>query len=394
MFADSPESLQTSLNILEEYSNKWKLTVNTEKTKVMIFGNGGRIPNNINFKYANKNLEIVKHFKYLGCVFTSGGAFNVMEKTLSDQALKAIFKLNNYLTKFTTLMPKHSMELFDKLISPIMNYAAEVWGFNKGLNIERIHLRFIKRLLGVKLSTQNNFVYGETGRMNFQNHRYIIIIKYWLKLCHANENKYIKSVYNILKTDIENHPNRNNWVSHVKRLLSTLGFYDVWLAQSVGNIKQFISLFKQRVKDVFIQNWESELSASTRATFYNTFLSFELQPYLSQITIPKFRIALSKLRMSSHRLEIECGRWKKPNSIPLNERICRFCGILEDEYHFVIECKLFLNLRKQYIKEYFWKRPSVQKFIQLIANGNQLDMKNLSIYVYKAFKLRQNSNYQ
>ena len=80
LFAESAEALQKSLNILEDYCNKWKLTVNTEKTKIMIFGNGGRISNNLNFKYANKSLEILKQFKYLGCVLTSEGAFNEMEK--------------------------------------------------------------------------------------------------------------------------------------------------------------------------------------------------------------------------------------------------------------------------------------------------------------------------
>jgi len=31
---------------------------------------------------------------------------------------------------------------------------------------ERVHLQFCKRLLGVKRCTQNDFVYGELGRMN------------------------------------------------------------------------------------------------------------------------------------------------------------------------------------------------------------------------------------
>ena len=349
---------------------------------------------NLNFKYSNKTIEIVKQFKYLGCVFTSGGAFNEMEKTLAGQSLKAIFKLNNYLIKFTTLSPKHKLELFDKLISPIMNYGAEVWGFNKGPTIERTHLRFLKRILGVKLSTQNNFVYGDTGRMNFQNRRYTIIVKYWIKICQTNESKYIRNVYDILKHDSEVYPNKKNWVSHVKHLLSTLGFYDVWLAQNVGNVKQFISLFKQRVNDVFVQNWNADLRDSSRATFYRTISFFDLQPYLYEVKVPKFRHALAKLRMSSHRLEVECGRWRKPVSVPINERLCTLCGVLEDEYHFVIECRLYTQLRKKYIKEYFWKHPSVLKFTQLITSNRKSEITDLSIYVYRAFKLKQISNYQ
>ena len=42
--------------------------------------------------------------------------------------------------------------------------------------------------------------------------------------------------------------------------------------------------------------------------------------------------------MSSHRLAIGSGRWTRPNRTPVNERICVECGVVEDEYHFVIEC--------------------------------------------------------
>ena len=43
IFSDSPEGLQKSLDILFEYCNKWKLTANIDKSKVMIFIKGGRM---------------------------------------------------------------------------------------------------------------------------------------------------------------------------------------------------------------------------------------------------------------------------------------------------------------------------------------------------------------
>ena len=41
LFGNSPEDLQKSLTILEKYCSKWKLTVNTNKTKIMVFRKGG-----------------------------------------------------------------------------------------------------------------------------------------------------------------------------------------------------------------------------------------------------------------------------------------------------------------------------------------------------------------
>ena len=49
-----------------------------------------------------------------------------------------------------------------------------------------------------------------------------------------------------------------------------------------------------------------------------------------------FRVAITKLRVFSHRLEIEVGRWARPNRTPINERKCRYYDKLEDEFHFFI----------------------------------------------------------
>ena len=45
--------------------------------------------------------------------------------------------------------------------------------------------------------------------------------------------------------------------------------------------------------------------------------------------------SLCRLRVSSHRLEIEMGRWAKPNK-KLNNRKCRSYDVLEDEFHFTM----------------------------------------------------------
>ncbi len=42
IFSESAEGLQNGLNILFDYCQKWKLIVNTDKTKIMIFRKGGR----------------------------------------------------------------------------------------------------------------------------------------------------------------------------------------------------------------------------------------------------------------------------------------------------------------------------------------------------------------
>ena len=119
----------------------------------------------------------------------------------------------------------------------------------------------------------------------------------------APENKYVSIVYNIMVNDVERQPNTTNWASHVRHLLLSLGFYEVWLQQGVVNYNIFLSLLKQGLTDTFIQNWQARLDSSSRAVFYKSVAIFQMQPYLEKINVRKFCQAFSRLRMSSYRFE-------------------------------------------------------------------------------------------
>ena len=62
LFSESVEGLQNLLDNLERYAKKWKLTVNTDKTKIVIFRNGGIIRENESWIYNNISLKIVGSF--------------------------------------------------------------------------------------------------------------------------------------------------------------------------------------------------------------------------------------------------------------------------------------------------------------------------------------------
>ncbi|KAL4224701.1 hypothetical protein ACF0H5_015396 [Mactra antiquata] len=218
--------------------------------------------------------------------------------------------------------------------------------------------------------------------------RHYNIIKYWVKLLHTNENKFNKKIYLTLKSDSEKYPNKVNWCTLLIQLLGNLGFYEVWLFQEVGHVKLFLKNVKVRLNDLFIQGWNGRIQESSRASFYKHIANFSFQPYLNTCNITKFRYILTRLRVSSHRLYIESGRWARPNPIPVSDRKCNICNVLEDEYHFVLECSLFNDLRNMYIQRYYRVRPSMYKLIELFKSDNPATMRNLSTFIYKAFEYR------
>ena len=117
-------------------------------------------------------------------------------------------------------------------------------------------------------------------------------------------------------------------------------------------------------------------------------MQFHFQPLLEKINVYKYIQALSKLRVSSHRLAIESGRWVRPTRILIGERKCVNCNILEDEFHFVIECNMYTDLRIKYIPKYYLERPSMYKFVASVNTTSIKLLRNLSVYVCQAFICR------
>ena len=56
---------------------------------------------------------------------------------------------------------------------------------------------------------------------------------------------------------------------------------------------------------------------------------------------------------------------------------------LEDEYHFIIKCPLYQDIRTQYIKKYYYI-----KFVTLFESPNKAVLVGLSKYIYFAMKRR------
>jgi hypothetical protein len=271
----------------------------------------------------------------------------------------------------------------------ILNYACPIWGFSKTKEIERIHLSFCKAILGVKQSTSNAAVYGELARYPLYITRYFQIIKFWLHLLNT-DNIIIRYVYNeSLKRCLNG--NMRTWASKVKLLLAQYGFSDVWDFQDSVLVAHFLPVFKQRLIDCYVQQWRAGLRDNNILNNLYVYIKdeFVISDYLNKIKTKKLRQSLTRIRVSAHTLRIETGRHGR-NRIERTQRTCLICGTsdIEDEYHFILKCNAYQTLRLQYIKPYFYRRPSMYKFTQLLNSKNNVTLKNLSKYIYLAGRIR------
>ena len=100
----------------------------------------------------------------------------------------------------------------------------------------------------------------------------------------------------------------------------------------------------------------------------------------------KLRNILTRLRLSSHKLRIESDRYTR-NRTPSELRYCILCNVndVEDEYHFVLVCPAFTELRKKYIEAYYYRNPSAFKFCELLKTDKNNILHKLSKYLCEAF---------
>lgn len=374
LIAEDKESLQKSLDDFERYCKHWKLNINVEKTKIMIFGSKSN--NQHRFKIGNSNLEIVNTYKYLGIYFSRSCSFATAKKHLITQAEKALHflykKINNI-----SLPVDLILKLFDHTIAPILTYSCEIWGYENVDIIEHLHNKFLRNLFSLRKGTPIYMLHGELGRFPLK-----IIIKsrmigYWNRLMTGNQNKLSYLIYQHLL----NMPNfESKWINYIKNIFIEVGRPDIWLEQNNLRTKTLNKQIKQILIDQYKQNWHESLQNSTKGITYSLFKhDMSLEKYF--LTLPrKYFLPMIKFRLSNHYLPVETGRW---NSTDISERKCSLCHLNDtgDEIHYLLTCPYFRQRRRQYIKNYYYKRPNVLKFSQLLNSTSKSELYDLSKFI-------------
>ena len=127
IISKSEAGLQKSLDILNEFSLKWKLKVNMTKTKCIVFSRGRKPATPLQMKLGHTNIENCDSYCYLGTMFSRSGSFNLASQTLCGKARSAMFSLLKNTYKHGACNIYLILELFDKMVSPIATYNSEVW---------------------------------------------------------------------------------------------------------------------------------------------------------------------------------------------------------------------------------------------------------------------------
>ena len=392
MMSEDEVVFQNMLKALEVYCTENELTLNTEKTKCMIFNKGGRLIRK-SFSFNGNQLETVRRYKYLGFVVTPSGELNTGLTDLKDRSAKAFFKLKSSLGDAFNRNVTLTLKLIDILVKPILLYASDFWGcLNTPKNnpISNCQQMMLKSILGVHKTTTNIGVLLELGQVPIMFYGIKASIKNWERIKSKQVNPLLYNSYSYAIT------NNLQWTSNIKSTLDLNGMSNFYI-NAYDDKPPFIhkKLFL-RLCDQFHQNCFSEINngKSKLRTYALIKLKPGLESYLNDITNPQIRKSYSRFRLSNHNLNIEKGRHLKSadETEKLQNRLCPFCkNEVESEIHFLLECPTFSKIRANFLNPIihlnppFSNYPVEDKFIHLLSpEFSPLTAK----YIFKCLEVR------
>ena len=387
-FSDSVGRLQRIIDSIASFCDLVGMKINSKK-KIIVFRNGGPLRGVEKWFYNGDPIEVVSFYKYLGMYFTPKLVWSKTKDMLSKQAIKAISNIYRYQRNFGRFDSKDMFKLFDTIVKPILCYGSEIWGFTYSEVIEKTHIRFCKRYCSLSTNVADFFALGECGRLPLCTTYLSNCVKYWLKLIRMQEYRYPRQCYFMLKRLDE--VGRKTWASCVRELLFSYGFGHVWLAHEVGNENDFLCQFKQRVIDSCLQKWHSDVNNSSKTIHYRCFKSLlNVESYISFDFPYELRKILANYRCSGHNLMIEKGRH---DSIDAQFRFCPFCitnniHIIEDEYHFFFECRIYEHLRAKFFIRTWIRNQSLNMYYTIMGLSDRDILLKVANFLKQAFDLR------
>ena len=278
---------------------------------------------------------------------------------------------------------------FRTLILPIMTYAAEVWAYDVGIAYKKmmtaIQMKFLKYALGVGQSTPNVAVLLELGEYPVEMFLKMKVIDWWRKISNTD--------HILLKEALLIHQREQTpWFHHLSDTLAELGC-NTEDPNSLALSREVIyTKLEQQYKQDIIHTVGNTAKLGVLRTCKQVYTK---SSYLAAISIPAHRIALTKLRTSSHNLQIEQDRHCR-NRPDRSARRCRICELeTEDEMHFLISCPGYTTFRQSMFIEissmypYFLNMHNTVKFNFLMRdNLEDKFYKLIGYFVFNLCKLR------
>ena len=269
---------------------------------------------------------------------------------LHEKANQGIINKFSIFCSANTLMPyKYKKLVFDAAVTSALLYSAETWMTNNYKTIERQYNQLIRCLLGVRANTSISLCMIECGIPPVRG------------LIASRRCKFLKG--KLQAPDVEQPFHFVHGLCGRYNTPSSKFIREALNYTEVDSISALVENMQERVGSTKIVTYTSVLNAQ-----------MTVHPvYSTNDYIPDYqRVAFTRLRLMSHNLRVETGRWSRT---PRESRICD-CdpNQIQTESHVLLNCPLTQGYRDDHCMLSF-------DSMETLMNTDQV-CKELCKYVY------------
>jgi hypothetical protein len=413
LIANNEKELQNMIDIVVNYSHKWRFELNHKKTEIVIFGRKTtdyhfhlRAYNGVEMK----ELMVVPEYTYLGVIFKQNRSWNDFKSKAIGKARRCMAMTWGMGIHVGGLSAKAAINAWKALIRPVLEYGAEVIQYSKNASgswpeADQIQMQMGRRILGCHPRTANAAVKGDLGWQSLKARRDMLRLRYWGKLVSMNSKRWTRRIYDKSREEYTEN-GQSNWCTYTHQLLKDLGLEASWNNNCVGTMQEWNAKVNAAIKDKEIQRWKDEMQSKPKLRSYMKLKqTLDVEDYVISNRMSRGRRLLTDIRSGSNKLRIETGRHYTP-SIPVEERICWCCGEgVEDEQHFVTQCREYQQERVEMfqaiseVTEGRFRAHSLlhtqpERLFNLLVGSGVQDkraevMKCVEVFLVRAFNKRQ-----
>ena len=129
IIAETEEGLQSQLDVLLEWCQKWSMRVNIDKTKVVHYRTKTQPRSQCTFISDNENIDTMDKYKYLGLILDEHLDFNNTAAVLAGSGGRALGAICTEFNKLKGLGYKTYTQLYHSGVTPILDYCSGIWGY-------------------------------------------------------------------------------------------------------------------------------------------------------------------------------------------------------------------------------------------------------------------------
>lgn len=325
LMAESATDLQRLTDALATWCEENELVINVDKTKVMVVGKATKAT----VRLLGHRVEVVSAYKYLGIMLSRDLKWTQHVTYTMDKVKRRMAECHHLLSH-KDLTPSTRLHLYKCLIVPIMTYGAGLWLLtdHQKRQLEALHLKALKAILGTCTSTTSAAVYADSGMLSVEALQEECMLKLAGRLSRASADRLVSKLFRTLQAEA-----RDEWCTRLNALLHR---HNLRLDGSEIP-EQWNKRVTDRIHAHFAEQLRENLAQAVKCPNLRPQLRrgrLQRADYLKLAT-PLASLCF-KLRAGSLRLAIEEGRMKK---LKREERLCPLCHTeVEDAEHFVLRC--------------------------------------------------------